>query len=462
MVEEFAVMDAGQIDAALGAAASAFSRWRATPVSDRAARLRDAGAVLRRRRDDLAATITREMGKTIAEAEAEVEKCAFCCDYYADNAARFLADEAFPSDSARSFVAYAPIGPVLAIMPWNFPLWQAFRALVPALCAGNVMLLKHAGNVSRCAINIESVLSEAGLPSGVFTTLLIDGPSASELVADPRIRGVTLTGSDATGARVAGLAGEHLKKTVLELGGSDAYIVLEDADLGPAASTAVRSRFQNAGQSCISAKRFIVVASVAEEFEERMVAETTRLRVGEPRSRETQMGPLAREDLRAELERQLAESVSAGAEVRTGGRRRGERGWFFEPTVLTGCTPEMTVFREETFGPLAAVMRVANDEHAVDVANASVYGLGGNIWTRDIDRGTELARRLDTGGVFINGMTHSDPRLPFGGVKRSGYGRELSSVGIREFTNVQTIWMPDGDAAGSTPGAAASGTPGVE
>jgi len=441
LVEEFDQMDGATIEAVLEAAHFAGSQWRALSVARRAALIRGAGAILRRERDRLAATITREMGKPVVEALAEVDKCAFCCDWFADNAERFLADEPAPSDSPRSFVAYEPIGLVFAVMPWNFPLWQVFRAAVPALCAGNTMVLKHAANVSRSALEIESLFGEAGLPRDAFATLLVDGETASRVIADPRIRGVTLTGSDAVGARVAAAAGEHLKKTVLELGGSDAFIVLADADLDRAAATAVRSRFQNCGQSCIAAKRFIVVGEVADEFEKRLADHASQLRVGDPRDPATQMGPLAREDLRDVLERQLRESVAAGAHLATGGHRVGDRGWFLEPTVIVDCTPEMTAFREETFGPLAAVTRVGDEDEAVRVANESPYGLGGNIWTGDVERGVALARRLDTGGVFINGMTHSDPRLPFGGVKRSGYGRELSHQGIREFTNVQTIWI---------------------
>jgi len=338
---------------------------------------------------------------------------------------------------------------VLAVMPWNFPLWQVFRFAAPGLMAGNTAVLKHAANVSRCALEIESVLRRAGFPDGVFRTLLIPGGDVERVITDPRIRAVTLTGSDSTGSAVAAAAGEHIKKTVLELGGSDAFIVLEDADVAEAARIGVKSRFQNCGQSCIAAKRFIVVEGVAGEFEQCLVEEAQRIVVGDPRDERTTMGPMAREDLRDALEDQLRRSLSEGAHLATGGHRLDERGWYFEPTVVTGCTAENTAFREETFGPLAAVMRVRDAEQAIEVANASKYGLGGNLWTRDVERGIALARRIDTGGIFLNGMTHSDPRLPFGGVKRSGYGRELSSFGIREFVNVQTIWVADDDGQNS-------------
>ena len=444
VIEEFEPMGAAQVDEIVAAADRAFHDWRTRSFADRAILLRRAATLLRSDVERLAGVITAEMGKPLAESRAEVEKCAFCCDWYAEHAAEFLADIAAPSDSPRSFVAFEPIGVVLAVMPWNFPLWQVFRFAAPGLMAGNAAVLKHAANVSRCALEVESVLRRAGVPDGVFRTLLIPGADVAHVIADPRIRAVTLTGSDATGSRVAAVAGEHLKKTVLELGGSDAFIVLADADVPAAAAVAARSRFQNCGQSCISAKRFIVDASVADDFEQRLVEEAQRLVVGDPRDERTTMGPMAREDLRTTLEDQLARSVSEGARVATGGHRLDQRGWFFEPTVITGATTDTTAFREETFGPLAAVMRVRDADHAVEVANTSQFGLGGNIWTRDVERGIALARRIDSGGVFVNGMTHSDPRLPFGGVKRSGYGRELSFFGIREFVNVQTIWVAEG------------------
>jgi len=454
LIEEFAAMGDAQVDGLIGAAHDAFPAWRDLGFARRAALMRAAALVLRDGVSRLAGVITAEMGKTLAEARAEVEKCAFCCDYYAENAEDFLRDQPMPSDSPSSFVAFSPLGVVLAVMPWNFPLWQVFRFAAPGLMAGNTAVLKHASNVSRCALEIEDVFRRAGFPPGVFATLLIPGAAVERVIDDPRVRAVTLTGSDATGSVVAAAAGSRIKKTVMELGGSDAFVVLDDADLEEAARVGARSRFQNCGQSCISAKRFIVVETVASQYEELLVAAAKALRVGDPRDDATQMGPMARADLRSALEDQVRRSVSEGALVATGGRRLGDRGWFHEATVLTNCTPQTTAFREETFGPVAAVMRVCDADEALEVANGSQFGLGGNIWTRDVARGVALARRMESGGVFVNGMTHSDPRLPFGGVKRSGYGRELAGFGIREFVNVQTIW--------TTADAARDGGPAVE
>jgi acyl-CoA reductase-like NAD-dependent aldehyde dehydrogenase len=440
-IEEFEVMAPAQVDEVVGRAHSAFRAWRGASFGERATLMKRAATLLRSDGERLAGVITAEMGKPVAEARAEVEKCAVTCDWYADHAEALLADIPHPSDSPRSFVGFEPIGVVLAVMPWNFPLWQVFRFAAPGLMAGNTAVLKHASNVSRCALEIEQVLRRAGFPEGAFGALLIPGGDVARVISDPRVRAVTLTGSDSTGSRVAAAAGENLKKTVLELGGSDAFVVLADADLEEAARVGAKSRFQNCGQSCIAAKRFIVVEDVAAEFERLLVEEAQRITVGDPRDERTQMGPMARDDLRESLEDQLARTVAQGGRVATGGHRLRERGWFFEPTVVTDCPVDSAAFREETFGPLAAVTRVRDDEHAVEVANDSEYGLGGNIWTRDVERGIALARRLDTGGVFVNGMTHSDARLPFGGVKRSGYGRELAEFGIREFVNVQTIWV---------------------
>lgn len=430
-----------QLDAAVADAHRAFLAWRELSFADRARPMRALAKLLRGDVDRFARLMTLEMGKPIREARAEIEKCAWNCDYFADNAATFLADEHIETNARESLVAYEPLGVVLAIMPWNFPFWQVMRFAAPAIMAGNGAVLKHASNVSRCALEIEKAFRDAGFPPGLFRCVLTPGSGVERLIADERVRAVTLTGSSDTGARIAELAGRALKKTVLELGGSDPFIVLEDADLEAAASTGARARAQNAGQSCIAAKRFLVVDRVFDDFVTRFAKAIAALRVGDPMDPETQVGPLARGDLRDNLERQLRDSVRMGARVVTGGKRVPGRGYFFEPTVLADVTEQMPVMREETFGPVAAVLRVRNADDAIRVANDSPYGLGASLWTKDHSLARALARRIESGAVFVNGMVSSDPRLPFGGVKRSGYGRELSSYGIREFVNVQTIWI---------------------
>jgi acyl-CoA reductase-like NAD-dependent aldehyde dehydrogenase len=441
VLAEFQEMTPEQVSAILDQARATYRHWRQTSFEQRAGLMRQAGTYLRQNKARLGALITAEMGKPILEAEAEVEKCAWNCDYYADNAARFLDDEPIATNARQSFVAFEPLGTVLAIMPWNYPLWQVLRFAAPALMAGNTAVLKHAGNVPQCALAIEAIFREAGFPAGAFRTLLVSSHAVEDIIKDPRIAAVTLTGSDSVGSLVARAAGEALKKTVLELGGSDAFIVLDDADLTGAVQFAVRARFQNTGQSCIAAKRFIIAESVAPEFERRFVEAVGALRVGDPTQRTTQIGPLARGDLRDGLHQQVQASIAQGATCLIGGQPLAGRGYFYAPTILGDITPAMTVFREETFGPVAAIIRARDTAHAVELANDSPFGLGGNLWTQDVARGIELARQFESGAVFINGMTTSDPRLPFGGVKRSGYGRELSSFGIREFVNIQTIWV---------------------
>jgi acyl-CoA reductase-like NAD-dependent aldehyde dehydrogenase len=449
VIETFDAFSREQVNEALDQARSAFLHWRSTSFAERSALLRRVAATLREQKTELARIATLEMGKPIIESEAEVEKCAWNCEYYADNAERFLADEPMPSSAAESYVSYLPLGVVLAVMPWNYPYWQVIRFAAPALMAGNTAVLKHASNVSRCALEVERVFRAAGLPEGAFRTLLISGSEASQLIDDPRIAAVTLTGSEAAGVSVGMSSGRALKPNVLELGGSDAFIVLDDADLDQAAQFAVRSRFQNTGQSCIAAKRFIVVESVAAPFVEKFVAGAAALRVGDPLDRETQVGPVARGDLCDDLDAQVQQSVKMGAKVAQGGHPLPGKGYFYAPTILTHVTLDMPAFREEVFGPVAAVILARDTEHAIELANDSRYGLGGNLWTRNIDRARALARRIESGGVFINGMTASDPRLPFGGVKHSGYGRELSIFGIREFVNIQTVWI--GPAQNPTP-----------
>ena len=441
IIAEFDAATPAQIESVLETAMTAFDSWRHTSLSQRAELMLRAAKQLRDDRDRLAALVTAEMGKPIAESEAEVEKCAWNCEFYAEHAAEFLADQPKASSATESFIAFDPLGPVLAVMPWNFPFWQVFRFAAPALMAGNTAVLKHASNVPQCALAIEEVFQTAGFPTGVFRTLLIPGSAVAEVIADPRIRAVTLTGSEDAGVAVAVASGRALKKTVLELGGSDPFIVLEDADLETATEAGARARNMNSGQSCISAKRFIVVESVAEEFEARFVKAVGALRVGDPTLRATQVGPLARDDLRAELHDQVARSVALGARVVLGGRPREGTGYFYEPTVLAGVSPEMAVSCEETFGPVAAVLTVRDSDEAIAVANHSDFGLGAALWTADVDRGRRLARNIEAGAVFINGLVASDPRLPFGGIKRSGYGRELGEFGIREFVNVKTVWV---------------------
>ena len=437
----FPELDAAGIEAAVERAWSARHAWRDAGMDQRTAILRSVAGVLRAEKARFAALMTAEMGKPIAEAEGEVEKCAWTATWIADNAARLLADEPIESTATKSYVRYQPLGVILAVMPWNFPFWQAFRAGMPALAAGNVMLLKHASNVPQCALAIEDVFREAGVPKGVFQTLLIGPGPVAGIVADRRVAGVTLTGSEAAGELVASAAGKALKKSVLELGGSDPFIVLEDADVKTAATVACRARNQNNGQSCIAAKRFIVAEPIADEFEELFSKAVAALKVGDPTDRANQVGPLARPDLVDDLERQVKESISKGARVLAGGKRLKNGGNFFEPTVLAGVKPGMPVYNEETFGPVAAVIRVKDAEEALRAANDTDFGLGSSIWTADVERGQLLAERVEAGLVFINGMVASDARLPFGGVKRSGYGRELSAAGIREFTNIQTVWV---------------------
>jgi acyl-CoA reductase-like NAD-dependent aldehyde dehydrogenase len=443
----------GDIGARLDAAVAAQRRWRTTSFAERGEKLRAAARYLREHKGELATLATREMGKPIAESEAEVEKCAVSCDWFAENAERLLANEPHPSSATRSYVAFRPLGVLLAIMPWNFPYWQVFRAAAPALMAGNVLVLKHAANVTGVALKIEEIFRASGFPDGAFSTLLVDSKKMEPIVLDERVAAVTLTGSEGAGSSVGAAAGKAIKKTVLELGGSDYFIVLADADLEKAAEIGVKARFQNTGQSCIAAKRFIVEDAVYDRYAELFVEKTRALKVGDPTDRATQIGPLARADLRDALAEQVRDTVSAGAELLLGGEPFGGPGAFYAPTVVGGVRPGMRMAVEETFGPAAALMRARDASHAVELANDSRFGLGGNLWTRDLAKAEALAAELESGNCFINGMTASDPRLPFGGVKKSGLGRELSEFGIREFVNVQTVWIgPDtGASAGGRP-----------
>jgi succinate-semialdehyde dehydrogenase/glutarate-semialdehyde dehydrogenase len=421
----------------------AFLAWRALPVRERAARLPALAAVLRRGQEDLARTITLEMGKPIREARAEVEKCAVLCEAYAERGPGWLAEEAVAADGLKHRVVLEPLGVILAVMPWNFPFWQALRFAVPALLAGNAGLLKHAANVPGCALAIEGAFREAGFPPDLFRTILADHDTVAALIEGEIVRGVSLTGSVAAGERVAAIAGRSLKKVVLELGGSDPFIVLDDADLELAARRAVQGRMIVAGQSCVAAKRFIVVRASAEEFTRRFAARMAELVVGDPTDERTDVGPVVSAAALEELAGQLRDSVERGARVVTGGARLPRRGYFFAPTVVTGVRPGMRLADEEVFGPVAPILEVGDEDQAIAVANATVFGLGGSVWTRDLARGERLARRLDAGTTFVNGVVRSDPRMPFGGIKRSGIGRELSHHGLREFVNVKGISIYD-------------------
>jgi succinate-semialdehyde dehydrogenase/glutarate-semialdehyde dehydrogenase len=430
-----------QLEAALNAAAAAVPHWQARPIPERCQLLRTAAAVLRRRAEELARIITLEMGKPITESRAEIEKSALGCEYYAGAAPSFLADEVIESDAGRSLVAYQPLGTVLAIMPWNFPFWQVFRFAAPALAAGNTGLLKHASNVPQCALAIESVFHEAGFPGGVFTSLMIPSTQVAHVIEDRRVHAVTLTGSEPAGRQVAAAAGAQIKKSVLELGGSDAFIVLEDADLEQAVATAVTSRFLNAGQSCIAAKRFIVVEAVAGEFVARFKEAVEALQVGDPLQESTQLGPLARVDLRDELHQQVVESITQGAVAITGCNPESGPGAYYQASILDHVRPGVRAYHEELFGPVASIIRAVDGEDAIRIANDTDFGLGGSVWTRDSARGERVARQLECGCAFVNGLVKSDPRLPFGGIKHSGYGRELSRLGIHEFVNAKTVWI---------------------
>jgi succinate-semialdehyde dehydrogenase/glutarate-semialdehyde dehydrogenase len=440
-VAHMPVWDDKQIDTALQEIAEATPVWAASSFQERAACLKRAAAELRRNVEEYAGLITQEMGKPIKEARAEIEKCAWTCDFYAEHAQSFLSDDVVSTDATHSLVAYIPLGTVLAVMPWNFPFWQVFRFAAPSLMAGNTAALKHASNVPRCALAIEQVFRRAAFPVGVFRTLLITPAQAEQLITDPRIHAVTLTGSEAAGRRVAAVAGANLKKSVLELGGSDAFVVLADADLPLAASAGVAARYQNAGQSCIAAKRFVLVESIADEFLDLFKKKAAALCIGDPTKETTDIGPLARGDLREQLQKQVDDALSKGATAVLGGEPLSGAGYFYPPSVLDGVRPGMRAYEEELFGPVAIGIRARNEEEALRIANDNRYGLGGSVWTRDAQKGETLARRMQSGATFVNGMVKSDPRLPFGGVKASGYGRELSVQGIHEFVNVKTIWI---------------------
>ena len=440
-LRSFSALTREEVEVKLARAATAFEEWKNSGFAQRAAVLTRAAEILESEKRRLGALMTREMGKTFASAIAEAEKCALGCRYYAEHGGSQLADEIIATSASRSFLKYQPLGVILAVMPWNFPFWQVFRFAAPALMAGNAALLKHASNVPQCALAIEDILSRAGLPEGVFQTLLVEASGVEAILKDDRVAAATLTGSEPAGRSVAATAGSLIKKTVLELGGSDPFIVMPSADLEQAVTAAVKGRTINNGQSCIASKRFIVADSVYDEFEQKFCAAMQALRVGDPMDESTELGPLATEKLRDDLDAQVKEALKSGARVLTGGNPMDRPGYYFEPTVLAGVPRTSQAFYEELFGPVAMLFRVRGIREAIAVANDSPFGLGASVWTQDAGEQDEFIDGVETGLVFVNALVASDPRLPFGGVKRSGYGRELAAFGIREFVNIKTIWM---------------------
>jgi succinate-semialdehyde dehydrogenase/glutarate-semialdehyde dehydrogenase len=440
-IKTFESLTDEQIDEKLGLAARAFRRYWKTPFSDRAKKMVRAAEILEEEKEEFARLMTSEMGKTFTAAVAEAEKCAWVCRYYAENAERFLSDEVAETGAARSYVRYQPLGPILAVMPWNFPFWQVFRHVAPGLMAGNVILLKHASNVPQCALAIEDVVLRAGFPEGSFQTLLIGSGKVQAVIDDPRVRGVTLTGSEGAGRQVGSEAGENIKKTVLELGGSDPFIVMPSADLEEAVNTAVTARTLNNGQSCINAKRIIVHGEIADEFERRYVEAMQALKVGDPMDEETDMGPLAMPQILEDVDEQVKKSVEAGAKILTGGKPMNAEGNFYPPTVITDIPEDSPAYKEEIFGPVASLFRARDIDEAVRIANDTSFGLGASAWTNDPEEQETFINEIEAGQVFINSMVASDPRMPFGGVKASGYGRELSVYGLREFVNVKAVWI---------------------
>lgn len=428
-----------EVERRLSGAWRAWHDWRERPIPDRGRLLAEAAGRVAEGRERFARLMTEEMGKPITQSFAEVDKCAWVARHYAEHAAELLAPENVPTEARRSYVRFDPLGPLLAVMPWNFPFWQVFRAAAPALMAGDVVLLKHASNVPGCALALEGIFREAGFPEGCFTALMLGASAVDALIDDDRVRGVTLTGSEPAGRKVAARAGFRIKKTVLELGGSDPFVILADADIAAAARTAATARLINSGQSCIAAKRFIVVDAVADEFLDAFVRHMSSAKVGDPLDSTVEVGPLAREDLLVDLEGQIEASVAQGAQLLTGGARPEGPGFFYSPTVLSKVTPDMPAAREETFGPAAAVLVVNDEEAALRVANRSDFGLAASVWSQDLARAERFAARCETGSVFINSFVKSDPRLPFGGIKNSGFGRELGREGIREFVNIKSV-----------------------
>jgi succinate-semialdehyde dehydrogenase/glutarate-semialdehyde dehydrogenase len=441
VLQTFDPISEDQIDQKLAIADETFRTYRKTSFSDRSNWMLNAAEVLESEREELGKLMTTEMGKPLKAAKEEAAKCAWVCRFYAENAERFLSDELVETNASRSYVHHQPLGPVLAVMPWNFPFWQVFRFAAPALMAGDVALLKHASNVPQCALSIEEVIRRSGFPHGAFQTLLIGSNEVRRVLEDPRIKAATLTGSEPAGRDVASIAGKTIKKTVLELGGSDPFIVMPTASLDDAVKTAVKARCINNGQSCIAAKRFIVHQKIAGEFEQHFVKGMEALKIGDPMDEETDVGPLATAQLVEQLDQQVRKTVSAGASVLTGGKKLNRPGNYYPPTVLTNIPKNSPAYHEEIFGPVALLFRVQNVDEAISLANDSTFGLGSAAWTNDEGEKQQFIDGIEAGAVFINGMVASDPRLPFGGVKHSGYGRELGVYGIREFVNIKTVWV---------------------
>ena len=450
-VRTFPALTEEALDARIQCAADAYPRLRRTPLRERTRMLLRAAEILEKEKEDFGRLMVLEMGKTLKAAVEEATKSAWGCRFYAENAERFLADEKVDTGKARTFIRYQPIGPILAVMPWNFPFWQVFRFAAPALAAGNVGLLKHASNVPQCALAIEDIFSRAGFAEGCFQTLLIDTEQVRRVIDDPRVAAVTLTGSTGAGSNVGGTAGKNIKKSVLELGGSDPYVVMPSADFEAAVRTAVRARTINNGQSCIAAKRFIVQESIADSFEQRLVSGMRDLVVGDPMDPKTDVGPLANEAQIRTLTEQMDRSVRAGARLLTGGHRIDRPGCYFAPGVLTGIAEDSPAYHDEIFGPVALLFRARDIDHAIQIANDSPFGLGASAWTNDPQEQNRFISELEAGMVFINGMVASDPRLPFGGVKQSGYGRELGIFGLREFVNIKTVWVNEETSGSSQP-----------
>lgn len=439
ILKTFKPYNTAEIKSALNTAQKFFLKWKEVSIEERAMLMRKAAAVLRQNKKRYAAIMTSEMGKPITQSLGEVEKCAWVCDYYALNANKFLEEEFVKTENLKSYARFDPLGIILAVMPWNFPFWQLFRFAAPALMAGNAILLKHASNVPQSALAIEEVFLKAGFQKGAFKTLLIESSKTAELISDMRVRGVTLTGSEGAGRSIGESAGRNLKKAVLELGGSDPFIVLQDADLKQAALIAARSRLINSGQSCIAAKRFIVEKNVYKDFMELFSANMKAFKVGDPMKNDTEVGPLARKDLQEEVSQQVESSIKAGAKLILGGKKINQKGFFYPPTILADVKKGMLCYDEEIFGPVASVISAEDEDHAVSIANDSNFGLGASLWTKDFKKAENLARKIEAGAVFVNDYVKSDPRLPFGGIKNSGYGRELGIYGIREFVNVKTV-----------------------